>query len=276
MKPILLRGSMLYLNPNKLFSLLTAVKYTHKKDASYDYLALPRPCHNFLFMLDGNGEILTEKETIPLKRGDILFIPKGTTYKSVWKPNPVVHFHSIHFNFSPPVNPFENINVPIQKITSLDFNTAYSLVETVHKNQYERNQNSFFALSSFLSLCGNLFKELRFEERKRLLGSIQPALDYLQKNYTQQCTVENLAELCFLSPSRFYYLFQKETGETPIHYKNRLTVEACAQKLIENQSVSVEEIASAHGFESAVYFRRLFKKLTGKTPTEYRKQELSL
>ena len=49
-----------------------------------------------------------------------------------------------------------------------------------------------------------------------------------------------------------------------------------AQKLIEDKNISVEEIASTHGFESAVYFRRLFKKFTGKTPTEYRRQEFIL
>ena len=88
--------------------------------------------------------------------------------------------------------------------------------------------------------------------------------------------MEYLAELCFLSPSRFYYLFQKQTGETPIGYKNRLTIGACMQKFVEDRNISVEEIALLYGFESTVYFRRLFKKLTGKTPTEYRNQEFLL
>ncbi len=267
---------MFYLNQKELFSLLTAVKYTHKKDAKYDYSIIPRPCHNFLFMLDGYGEIDTGKEIIPLKKGDILFIPKGTTYQSAWKPNPLVHFHSIHFNFLPSVDPFAGAIIPIQKMDGVNFDYTYSLVKQLHETQYERNQNSFFALSSFLSLCGNLLKNLRFEEKKSGNAPIQPALDFLQNNHTQKCTVESLAELCFLSPSRFYFLFQKWTGETPIHYKNRLTIQACAQKLIEDKTLSVEEIALSHGFESTVYFRRLFKKFTGKTPTEYRHQEFVL
>lgn len=267
---------MFYLNPKEIFSLLTAVKYTHNKDTSFDYSSLPRPCHNFLFMLEGRGEFHTEQGIIPLKEGDILIIPKGTTYISRWKAQPKVRFHSIHFNFLQSVDPFKQALVPIQKIENLDFDKTYSLVTRLHENQYERNQNSFLALSAFLELCGKALASVSFIEVKKDLSAIAPAVDYLKENHTRKSSVEFLAELCFLSPSRFYFLFQKETGETPIHYKNRLTIQACAQKLIEDKNISVEEIASTHGFESAVYFRRLFKKFTGKTPTEYRKQEFIL
>jgi hypothetical protein len=155
---------MFYLNQKEIFSLLTAVKYTHKQNASYDYLHSPRPCYNFLFMLDGTGIIDTGKEIIPLKRGDILFIPKGTTYKSVWEANPLVHFHSIHFNFLPNIDPFALANIPIQKIKNVDFDEVYKLVESFHENQYARNQNSFIALSSFLAVCGKLFEKTVFSE----------------------------------------------------------------------------------------------------------------
>ena len=81
----------------KTFSLLIPVKYTYAKDEEYDYLNEPRPCHNLVFMLDGEGVIQTKGETFVLKKGDILLVPKDTVYSSKWIAKPKVVFHSLHF-----------------------------------------------------------------------------------------------------------------------------------------------------------------------------------
>ena len=49
-----------------------AVKYASDKDYSCNYATEPRPCHNFAFMLEGEGEIITENETLKIKKGDII------------------------------------------------------------------------------------------------------------------------------------------------------------------------------------------------------------
>jgi AraC-like DNA-binding protein len=264
---------MIYLKQNEIFSLFSAIKYKYVKETTYNYISTPRPCHNFLFMLEGQGEIHTKNGTIFLNPGDILFIPKGTTYLSIWKTNPTVIFHSIHFNFHPNFDPFFNKNIPIQLLNAVQFDEVYQQVKRIEKYQYQRNQNSFFAVAAFFDICGTILQNLIYETSNKDFKQIQPALDFLQKNHTEKCSVENLASLCFLSASRFYYLFKELTGETPINYKNRLTLQAAAQTLLLDKNVSIEEISIIYGFESAVYFRRLFKKFTGKTPTQYRKEE---
>lgn len=268
---------MFYAKNNRIFSFCTAVKYTHVQETTANYLTSPRPCHNFVFMLEGEGEIITPKRKIRVKAGDFLYIPQGTTYLSCWKANPKTVFHSIHFNFLPQCDPFENIKIPVQKVRIENFSTLYQEVLTLQEYQYIKTTDSFFALASFYKICGEILPFIEHEETKEIESNpIAPALEYIQKHYEEKCTVEQLAELCFLSPSRFYYHFKAQTGYSPIVYKNRVCIHQAAKTLLLEKYKSIEKISEEYGFESAVYFRRLFKSIIGKTPTQYKKEETLL
>lgn len=58
-------------------------------------------------------------------------------------------------------------------------------------------------------------------------------------------------------------------GTTPLSYRNAICMELACEMLL-STSLSVRAIASACGFEDALYFSRLFKKHHGRTPSEYR------
>lgn len=88
-------------------------------------------------------------------------------------------------------------------------------------------------------------------------------------NYTDNLTIQELATIANLSPSRFFTVFKKETGITPIEYKNRICIRN-AEKMLLISDLSIEEIAEKLGFNSSSYFRRTFKAYTGKSPREYK------
>lgn len=267
---------MINANVEKLFSLLLSVKYVHSVPDTYDYSHEPRPCHNFLFMLDGEGSIKTQGKTILLKQGDVLFIPKNTTYISYWAKNSRTVFQSLHFCFSPGFDPLFNKNVPIQLIKTQRFNEVFELVKSIEKNQYAKGVNSFITLSSFYAICAELFKDIEVLPLSSSNKAILPALKHIELNYAKTLTIEELASLCYLSPSRFFYLFKQQTGLSPIAYKNRLAVLCVAQELLSNKDESIKNIAEKHGFLSLIYFERLFKKIMGKTPSQYKKENTLL
>ena len=249
-----------------------AVKYTHKEKVTNDYSSLPRPCHNIVFMLKGKGELTTNTEKLTVNAGEIFFIPKNSTYKSVWLPDNECVFHTVHCNFSITDDPFYEKIVNLQKIDNTEFPFFYSLVEKMTANQTENERVNFSYLSSFYTLLENLIPKIKVTDLAEKSKQISPALIYLENNYTLSIKVEDLASMCFLSPSRFFYLFKKQTGCSPIAYKNRVAIQHATKTLILEKDKSIETIAFEYGFETAIYFRRLFKQLTGKTPTEYRKQ----
>lgn len=250
----------------------TAVKYTHTVKRKNDYSAEPRPCHSFAFMLEGEGVLLSAGKVLPLKKGDIFFIPQNSTYISEWIPRPKCVFHSVHFKFALSADPFLNKKSPVQLLPNADFDELYRAVQEMQGYQYSKNTDKFLALAAFYRLCGTLLPKVVSEKKQVEESSILPALNYLDEHFAEHCTVEQLASLCFLSPSRFFYLFKTQTGYSPIVYKNRLTMRHVAEALLLQKHKPVERIAEEYGFDSPIYFRKLFKKIHGKTPSQFRKE----
>ena len=267
---------MFNINIQEYFSLLNAIKFTHTQNGTFDYSNEPRPCYYFLFMLEGEGYIETNGATIPLKARDILLIPKNTTYISHWLPNPKVVFHSLHFSFSPRNDPFFNVNMPIQLCPNENFDELYTHLKKIEKHQTAKDIHAFTALSSFYAICEQVFQSVTLLPSKQIDKRISPAIQYIEHNYSSQVSVDYLASLCFISAPRFYYLFKKQTGVSPIVYKNRLAIQQAAQELLLNNNESIAIIAERHGFSSLIYFERLFKKFIGKSPSLYRKENASL
>ncbi len=240
--------------------------YTKQNSVAFDYSLRPRPCHNLAIILRGNVIFSENGRDIPVHSDEVAFIPKGSRYRAQWFPDPDIVFHTLHFDFAWQGDPLKNIRIPVQKIAADDIEELKSLFAFVHANQ---NAGTFEFNSAFYDICAKTVARLEYTQTARV-SPVQPALDHLENHYTEKVTVEALAALCCLSESRFYVCFRAETGMTPIEYKNRLCIRHTMHLLIAEPSQSIEKIALENGFDSAIYFRRLFKRYTGRTPGEYR------
>ena len=74
-----------------------------------------------------------------------------------------------------------------------------------------------------------------------------------------------------MSMRTFMRRFKKATGDTPLHYIQRVKVEI-AKNMLESESETFEEIVYAVGYEDVNAFRKVFKNLTGISPTDYRRK----
>lgn len=78
-----------------------------------------------------------------------------------------------------------------------------------------------------------------------------------------------------MSVPNFYRRFKTDVGISPLKYKNNALITAAIRLLSDKRDMSIEEISIKLGFKSTTYFRRLFKQTVGKTPSEYRKTDIS-
>lgn len=113
------------------------------------------------------------------------------------------------------------------------------------------------------------------EMQKNIGGKKQAllAMDFIEKNYAD--TELNLNTLCSylnISASRFSTIFKSTTGETFMEVLIRLRMQK-AKELLENTDLKNYEIAEKVGFSDPHYFSIVFKKMTGKTPSEYAKEK---
>lgn len=95
---------------------------------------------------------------------------------------------------------------------------------------------------------------------------------YISQNFMNDITVQSIAEKFFLSREHISRIYKKETGNTINQKILEVRVEETKRFLSETQ-MTVTEIALTVGFNSSQYFSKVFKRLTGLVPTEYREKK---
>ena len=102
---------------------------------------------------------------------------------------------------------------------------------------------------------------------------IQPAEKagkYIELNYAKPISLEDVAEHVDLSPAYFSKIFKSEMGKGYAEYVSGLRIEK-SKKLLAETKESVKSIAISVGYPDQKYYSKLFKKITGIKPSEYRK-----
>lgn len=95
-------------------------------------------------------------------------------------------------------------------------------------------------------------------------------LKFLSEKISETLDIEMMAKHCHLSSSYFIRKFKLKFGYSPMEYFNRLKIQtACNMLSVSDQSI--KEICFSLGFQDPLYFSRLFHKVMGKSPREYRK-----
>lgn len=84
--------------------------------------------------------------------------------------------------------------------------------------------------------------------------------------------IENVAAAVGLSPSRLAHLFKDETGQTLQGHLEARRMQVAAD-LLRRTSFPVKQIAAGAGFESPFYFSQRFRKWTGQSPMQFRRQQ---
>ena len=102
------------------------------------------------------------------------------------------------------------------------------------------------------------------------LSQMERALDYIDRNLTEDIHLEEVARQAAMSSAYFSTLFKKLNGMTLWEYVQSRRIELAAEKLL-NTDRSVAEIAMECGYNSISNFNRSFKAVTGQTPVAYRK-----
>lgn len=94
---------------------------------------------------------------------------------------------------------------------------------------------------------------------------------YLDTHYSQNITLDSLAEATHTNKYYLSHIFRDCFGRSPINYLTQKRLEV-SRELLSSTDHSIAQIASSAGFASQSYFSQTFKRLTGMSPNQYRRQ----
>ena len=117
----------------------------------------------------------------------------------------------------------------------------------------------------------------RMEDMSEIDGKtrIQMAVQFIKEHYSENLTVNDLAEVFNMSPNYFSSIFKKEILQSPVNFITGIRIKE-AQEMLVSSNLSVADIAQKTGYEDGQYFFRVFKKYTGMTPLQYRENNCQL
>ncbi|UVI30172.1 AraC family transcriptional regulator [Paenibacillus spongiae] len=110
------------------------------------------------------------------------------------------------------------------------------------------------------------------EEREQRTGNVlDKAVSFIRERYLEELSLEDVADHVHLNSYYFSKVFKQQTGETFIDYVTRLRI-GKAKELMKDGQLSLKEVCYQVGYKDPNYFSRVFKKVTGVTPSEHRIQ----
>ncbi len=152
------------------------------------------------------------------------------------------------------------------------------LISNVYK-KYEADIERAISTSQTESLGRRMISEycllVQNNSLERYSPAIKKAVSYIDANLDKAVSLRILSEYISLNESYLSTLFKNETGQTVISYINQKRI-LRAKELLMTTDMSVEEVATVCGFEDSNYFSRVFRRLESVSPSEYKKNSISI
>ena len=285
---------------NKLYGLetlnpLVSVIDLNKATSSVDLIRFNYGIYALYLKLEKACDIKYGRQTYDYQEGTIVCFAPGQTAETNPTTDKVqVNAHGILFH--PDLLRGTSLGKSIKKYTFF----SYEVNEALHLSEEERSivmdclkiirmelehgvdKHSKTLLVNHIELLLNYcmrFYERQFITRGKTNRDVLTRFENLLDEYFESAlaeqdglpTVKYFADKLCLSSNYFGDMFKKETGKSPQEYIQEKVIEL-AKERISDTADTVSQIAYSLGFQYPQHFCRLFKKLVGYTPSEYRAQ----
>ena len=121
----------------------------------------------------------------------------------------------------------------------------------------------------FIDKISESCQNVKRRQENRSNGVIDKAKDYILANFQRDISLDDISREIDISPYYFSKIFKENTGENFIDYLTTLRIDK-AKELLETTDMSMKELCGEVGYANPNYFSRIFKKIVGLSPTEYK------
>lgn len=232
-------------------------------------------CTELFYVIGGRGMFRMEAESFPLEKDDLIIVNPNVEHTEMGIGNDpleyiVLGIEGLDFVFPGDDNRYARI--PYQEHredTLMCLDMMLREMEKKGESHAEISQRLLEIL--ILQLMRNANCAVTPAASRRSSRECAVVKRYLDQNYSENITLDMLAELTHMNKYYLVHVFNRENGKSPISYLIDRRIRE-SRHLLVNTDHSLSEISQMLGFSSQSYFSQSFKKAQGITPNEYRRQ----
>ena len=231
-------------------------------------------CRNdFYLMYSLGGDIVgqVDGEEVTVRSGEMICMSPGTPY-SFGSRSPLdewTHYYWVHFTGSEAEKTLLCSGLSLNKVYSLGIcEESFAYYEKLFSEFRTQGEDFEYAAAVQLRYLLYVFGKA---VKVKTVGRLDKSIRYIHTHLRYEMTVEELAQMEFLGVSRYREVFKSLTGVSPNEYIARLRIER-AKDLLSQSNAAISSVAESVGYSNRHYFQRIFKRYTGKTPGDYRKE----
>lgn len=248
------------------------LKYLRVSGADKESHAHPHP--EFIFVVGGSGRFETGGNQYPIKTGDLIVCSKDVAHSEYMFEGSTEIYHLGFTNTV--LSGMEEDEILTETFCIIHTDTQFEILKAyfdalnneltdaqISSKIVEEDLMRVLLISVLRLAVTNV--GLTYSQNKAFIE----AKEYFDKNYL---TINNIEEVCkTLGINKFYltHIFKEQLGMPPIKYLVLKRMDK-AKSLLAYSSASVAEIATKSGYTDTAYFCRVFKKVEGVTPLQYR------
>ena len=231
--------------------------------------------YQLLYIVSGKGHFYFHGEDRVVYAGRMVLIQprQEQRYEYFGEDKPEVYW--VHFTGSDVKNILRSYNIPMDD--PIFYSGASSTYSYLFKEMINELQNCKTGyedlLTMYLRQIFLLVQRTRQEERPTVSTYIQEEMEfarrYFNEHYNEPISIQEYAESRNMSVCYFQRNFKQIVKHTPMQYLLTIRVNNAAS-LLETTDYSMAEIAAIVGYEDPLYFSRLFRKIKGVSPRDYR------
>jgi AraC-like DNA-binding protein/mannose-6-phosphate isomerase-like protein (cupin superfamily) len=235
-----------------------------EKSRTWNFSKHSHPFFELIFFLEGKANIEAGSESVDVLGFDVVIYPPGLEHAE--------HLDLRHrqeiiclWADTGPTPTFDHA------ITLMDERgTLRSLFELVYEEFTANRPCADELISCYLQTIFLQVRQSFSEPAREATSLVERSLGYIHEHYARDFDIDELAGQVAVSPSYLFRLFKKKMQVTPMHYRNMVRIDK-AKLLLADQQLTVDAVAERVGFEDPKYFARVFRDMTGTTPSGYRR-----
>ena len=156
------------------------------------------------------------------------------------------------------------------KVDRIALQKAFFAGKVITPVQHESTVKLLAIFAQHLAIVSN---QVLIQQENAEMPVIKKAKEYIREHQAERISLGSVAKAVNMSAFYFCKMFKKAAGINFTDYLTRVRIER-AQNLLLNPNLRISEIGFEVGFQSLTHFNRVFKKIVGQSPTDYRAQLL--